>query len=404
MTEATAADEGADDEISLLDLAIVLARHKRLVIGLPLVVAIVAAIVSLVMTPIYTGTARILPPQQSQSAAAALLGSLGAAAGIAGATLGIKNPNDLYVGMIRSRTVADRLIERFALRAAYDADTADDARKALDKRTFVNAGKDGIIVIEVEDEDPKKAAAMANAYVEEIDRLNDTLAITEASQRRLFYEKQLKAAKDGLAGAEVELRKTQERTGLIKLDEQGKAIIEAVARLRAEIAAREVQAGAMRTFATERNPDYVRLQQELAGMRAELAKLEKASSAGGDVLVPTGKVPEAGLEYLRRLRDVKYYETVFELIAKQYELARLDEARDVSIIQVLDKAVPAERRTRPKRALITLLSGAVALFVAVLAAFLREAADRTRRDPAGATRLAQLRTYLTGGNQGGVGS
>ncbi len=404
MTEATAADEGADDEISLLDLAIVLARHKRLVIGLPLVVAIVAAIVSLVMTPIYTGTARILPPQQSQSAAAALLGSLGAAAGITGATLGIKNPNDLYVGMIRSRTVADRLIERFALRAAYDADTADDARKALDKRTSVNAGKDGIIVIEVEDEDPKKAAAMANAYVEEIDRLNDTLAITEASQRRLFYEKQLKAAKDGLAGAEVELKKTQERTGLIKLDEQGKAIIEAVARLRAEIAAREVQAGAMRTFATERNPDYVRLQQELAGMRAELAKLEKASAAGGDVLVPTGKVPEAGLEYLRRLRDVKYHETVFELIAKQYELARLDEARDVSIIQTLDKAVPAERRTRPKRALITVLSGAVALFVAVLAAFLREAADRTRRDPAGATRLDQLRTYLTGGNKGGVGS
>ncbi|GAB4173982.1 MAG: Wzz/FepE/Etk N-terminal domain-containing protein [Rhodocyclaceae bacterium] len=388
--DATAA--GESDEISLLDLALVLAKHRRLVLGLPLAAALVAAAISLVVTPIYTGTARILPPQQSQSTAAAMLGQLGAVAGLAGAGLGIKNPNDLYVGMLKSRGIADRLIERFRLREAYDADTMDDARKALGKRTTVTSGKDGIITIEAEDEDPKKAAAMANAYVEELDRLNDRLAVTEASQRRLFFEKQLKASKDALAGAEVELRRTQEKTGLIKLDEQGKAIIEAVARLRAEIASREVQLGAMRTFATERNPEYVRLRQELSGMREQLGRLEKSSStAEGDILVPTGKVPEAGLEYVRRLREVKYQEAMFELVAKQYELARLDEAKDVSIIQSLDRAVAPERRTRPKRALITVLSAVVALFVAVLAAFVLEALEKARRDPEGAARIAALR-------------
>jgi len=385
-----------DDEIGLLDLALVLAKHKALVLGLPFGAAVVAAIVSLLMTPVYTGIARVLPPQQSQSTAAALLGNLGAVAGIAGGSLGIKNPHDLYAGMLKSRSVADRLIERFKLREAYDADTADDARKALEKRTHITVGKDGIIVIEAEDEDPKQAAAMANAYVEELDRLNDTLAVTEASQRRLFFEKQLRLAKDGLADAEVSLRKTQEKTGLIKLDEQGKAIIEAVAGLRAQIAVREVQLGAaMRTFATESNPDYVRMREELSGMRAQLARLEKSAPGGeGGILVPTGKVPEAGLEYVRRLREVKYGEAMFELIARQYELARLDEAKNSSIIQSLDRAVPPERRTSPKRALITVLTAVVALLVAVLAAFVREAMEKTRRDPEGAQRLDLLRAYL----------
>ena len=390
--------ENRDDEISLLDLAVVLAKHKKLVLGLPLAAALIAAISSLLMTPIYTGTARILPPQQSQSSAAALLGQLGFAAGMAGSALGIKNPNELYVGMLKSRTVADGLIARFDLRQRYDSDTLDEARRKLDKRSRISSGKDGIIAIEVEDEEPKQAAAMANAYVEELDRLNDTLAVTEAAQRRLFFEKQVRLAKEQLADAEVALKKTQEATGLIKLDDQGRAIIEAVARLRAEIAAREIQLTAMRTFATERNPEYVRLQQELAGMRVQLAKLEKSTPAGeGDVLMPTGNVPEAGLEYVRKIRDVKYFETMFELIAKQYELARLDEAKDLSIIQLLDRAVEPERRSRPTRALITVLSAVVALFVAVLVAFVREAGEKARRDPEGARRIELLRRHLRWG-------
>lgn len=384
-----------EDEISLLDLAVVLAKHKEVVLGLPFAAAAVAALVSLLMTPIYTASARILPPQQSQSATAALLGNLGALTGIVPSSLGIRNPADLYVGMLQSRTVADQLISRFDLQKLYETKTLDDTRRGLKDKTSVRAGRDGIITIEVEDTDPKRAAEMANAYVEELDKLTQSLAVTEAAQRRLFFEKQLKQAKDNLAEAEVELKKTQEQTGLIKLDEQGRAIIEAVANLRAQVAAKEVQLTAMRSFATERNPDYIRVQQELAGLRAQLLRLEKTNTAGGgDIFVPTGKVPESGLEYIRKLREVKYHETLFELLAKQFEVAKADEAKDAGFVQVVDKAVPPDKKSKPKRALIVIFTAVVAAFLAVVWAFVREAGERARRDPDRAARLEALRAYL----------
>lgn len=386
-----------EDEISLLDLAIVLAKHKKLILGLPFIAAIVAAAISLLVPNIYTGVTSILPPQQSQSTAAAMLNQLGALAGVAGQTLGIKNPNDLYVGMLKSRTIADNLIARFNLRKLYDKNTADEARKALEKNSRISSGRDGLITIEFEDEDPKRAATLANAYVEELYKLTQTLAVTEASQRRLFFEKQLKLAKDNLATAEVALRQTQETTGLIKLDDQGRAIIESVARMRAEIAAKEVQLGAMRTFATENNPDYIMLSQQLGGLRAQLTKLEKANNTGqGDIFVPTGKVPAVGLEYVRKMRDVKYHEVLFELLAKQYEIAKADEARDASIIQVLDKAVEPERKSKPKRSLIVILTALVVGFLAVLWAFIKEAGEKARQDPQQSERLNLLRRYIRG--------
>jgi len=386
----------ADDEISLLDLAIVVAKHKRLILGVPFAVGIIAAIISLLMTPIYTGTAKLLPPQQSQSSATALLSQLGALSGLAGAAVGIKNPNDLYVAMLKSRTVADSLIQRFKLQALYEAEYMVDARKALDKASEITSGKDGVITIEVEDEDPKRAAGLANAYVEELEKLTQTLGVSEASQRRLFFENQLKTTKSGLADAEIALQKTQEQTGLINLDEQGKAIIEAVATVRAQIAAREIQLRVMRSFATDRNPDLVRSEQELNGLRAQLAKLERTNAVGqGDIFVPTRKVPEAGLEYLRRLRDVKYQETIFELMAKQYELARMDEAKDASLIQILDKAIEPEKRSRPKRFLIVILTVLIAAFLAVLWAFVKEGLESVRRDPERSGRIADLCRYLS---------
>jgi tyrosine-protein kinase Etk/Wzc len=388
-----------DDEISLLDLAIILAKHKKLILGLPLAAAIVAVGITLLLPNIYIGTAKILPPQQNQSTtAAALLGQLGGLAGLAGTALpGLKNPSDLYVGMLKSRTIADKLIARFELKKLYDEETLDETRKVLEENTTIMAGKDGLISIEFEDEEPKRAAAIANAYAEELDRLTQTLAVTEASQRRLFFEKQLKGARDSLSEAEMSLKTTQESTGLIKLDDQGKAIIESVARVRAEIAAKEVQLVAMRTFATERNPEYLLVQQQVVGLKAQLAKLETANVLGaGDILVPTGKIPEAGLEYLRRFRDVKYYEAMFEVLARQYELARIDEAKDAAILQVLDMAIEPEKKSKPKRALIVVITVLVAGFLAVLWAFIREARERAQGDPLQSERLRLIRQYLRG--------
>jgi tyrosine-protein kinase Etk/Wzc len=299
------------------------------------------------------------------------------------------------VGMLKSRTVADNLIARFGLKKLYERETLDDTRRELEQRTAISHGRDGIITIRFEDRERARAAEIANGYVEELYKLTQTLAVTEAGHRRLFMEKQLKLTRDGLANAEVALKTTQETTGLIKLDEQGRALIEAVAALRAQIAAKEVEAGAMRLFATERNPGYLRVQQEIGGLRSELSRLEKTNrAAAGDILVPVGKVPEAGLEYVRRLRDVKYYETVFELLAKQYEIAKIDEARDASIIQVLDPAVEPDRKSRPHRALIVIVTAILALLAALLLALLRDAHARAQRDPEESRKIDSLRDLL----------
>jgi tyrosine-protein kinase Etk/Wzc len=385
-----------DDEISLLDLLIVLAKHKKMILGVTFGAAVVSAIVSLLLPNIYTGTAKVLPPQQSQSSTAMLLGQLGGLAGLAGGSVGFKNPNDLYVGMLKSRTVADNIISRFDYQRHYEKDTLVETRKEFAGNSTIRAGRDGLITIEFEDEDPKRAAAVANAYVTELEKLTQALAVTEAAQRRLFFERQLIQSKDELSRAEVALKETQENTGLIKLDDQGRAIIEAVAGLRAQIAAKEVELRAMRTFTTEHNPDYVRVQQQLAGLRAELSKLERSQvTGGGDVLLSTGNVPEAGLEYLRRYRDVKYQEAMFELLAKQFEAAKIDEAKEAAVIQIVDPAIPPDRKSKPRRLLIIVIATLFGGLVAVILALALHARERAALDPRQALRYAELRRYLS---------
>ncbi len=392
---STSRDSNGGEEISLLDMAIVLAKNKRLVLGLPLVMGLAAFAASYVLPNWYAATARILPPQQ-QSTSATMLSQLGPLAGLAGASLGIKNPSDLYIGMLKSRTIADAVIQRFDLMKLYDEDTLYDTRKELEKRvTIASSNRENIIAIEVEDKDPKRAASMANAYVEELNKLTKTVAVTEAAQRRVFFEQQLVSAKEHLAEAEMVLRRTQESTGLIKLDDQGKAIIENVARLLGQVAVKEVQLTAMRSYATSMNPDLIRVQQELAGLRDQLARVEKErTSKEGNIFVPTGKVPAAGLEYLRNLRDVKYHETIFELIAKQYELAKIDEAKEGSIVQFIDRAVEPDKKSRPRRILIASLTVLVSLFLAVAAVFVKEVLAGVRGDSNQTRRLDLLWHYL----------
>jgi len=382
-----------DEEISLLDLLIVLAKHKWLILGLPFVAAILAVIYSLLLPNIYTGTTKILPPQQSQSTAAAMLGQLGGLAGIAGQSLGIKNPNDLYIGMLKSRTVADNLIKRFDLNKLYDEKYQSNTRKQLEQRSTISSGKDGIIVIEVDDKDPKRAAELANAYVDELTKLTGVLAVSEASQRRLFFERQLAQAKENLTAAEIAARQNLEKGGLAKVDDQGRAMVEVTARLRAQISVKEVQIGAMRTFAAERNPELLMVQQELEALKRELSRIE-GSSPTAAAISKGGEAGSSGLDNLRRLRDMKYYEIIYELLAKQYELAKIDEARDAALIQVMDKAIEPERKSKPKRALIVILTALVVGFLAIIWAFIKEAGERARQNPEQASRLKTLRGYL----------
>jgi uncharacterized protein involved in exopolysaccharide biosynthesis len=384
-----------DDEINLMDLMLVLAKHNRFILKLTGSVAVLAVVVSLLLPNIYTGKTVILPPQQQGSSSASLL--LGQLGGMAGGAVGLKNPSDLYVGLLKSDTVADELIQQFHLSTLYDTKTLTDARKALESASSIAANKDGFITIEFSNKDPKLAAAVANAYVVCLSRLSQTFAIGEAAQRRLFFEKQLKITSDNLGLAELALENTQEKTGLIQVDKQGAAMINAVASLRAQVTAQEVQLATMRSFATEHNPDYIKSEQTLISLKSQLADVERGNVMGdGDVLVPTNKIPEAGLEVMRKMRDEKYQETLYELLSKQYEMAKLDEAREAALIQVVDKAQVPEKKSKPKRALIVLLSTFMAFFVGIVWAFIKEASERAQQDPEQAERMLLLKHYLRG--------
>jgi uncharacterized protein involved in exopolysaccharide biosynthesis len=356
---------------------------------------VVALVVSFLIPAKFIATTRILPPQQTQSSSVAMLAQLNPLAAGLGKDLGLKNPSDLFVTMLKSRTVEDALVSRFELRKVYRYKTFIEAREKLESRSKISAAKDGTISISFEDNDPRQASEIANAYVEELFKLTQRLAVTEASQRRLFFQRQLDQAKQDLGEAEAQLRKTQEQTGLIQLDGQAKAIIESIAALKAQIAAREVQFQRVRLFATEQNPEYQGLQQEMSGLRAQLARVEQTQPGGnGDIEIATAKIPAAGLEYVRRYRDVKYYETIFELLAKQYEAAKLDEAKNAAIIQVMDSAVVPEKRSSPKRSLITAVAFLLAFFCSSIWVIFAEFCQHLREDPETSARLQLFRKYL----------
>lgn len=362
-----------DDEIHLLDLVSALRRQWKLLVILPVITTALAVTVSLMITPKFASTAVLMPPQQQTSGVSAMLGQLGGLAGAAGSIGGLKNPNDLYVGLLESRTIADGLIERFKLKERFKTETMDETRATLTAMREVSNGKDGLISIAIVDKDAKFAADLANAYVDELAAVTQKLAITEASRRRLFFEKQLMEAKEKLAGAEGEMRKMQETTGMLQLEGQVKGIIANEAQLQGTIAAKSVQLKSMRSFATANNPEYVRVQEELRGLQEQLDKLQKGQQKSGDVMIPSGKIPEAGIAYMRSLREVRYSETIFELLAKQFELAKIDEAKDSSLIQQLDLAVPAEKKISPKRAVIVLGGLVIGIALAMFLALARDA-------------------------------
>jgi uncharacterized protein involved in exopolysaccharide biosynthesis len=311
---------------------------------------------------------------------------------VGGGGLGIKNPSDVYVGLLKSRTVADALIQRFDLLKLYDEEYLSEARRQLDRHTTIKTGKEGIVAIEVEDKDPKRAAAMANAYVEELNKLTQTVAVTEATQRRVFFERQLVQAKDNLTAAEIAARQGLEKGGLAQVDAQGRSLIEVTARLRAQISAKEVQIGAMRAFAAEGNPELQRTQQELESARRELARIEGSSPVAA--VGKGGQADSGGLDNLGRLRQVKYYEYLYEFIARQYEIAKIDEAKEGTLVQVIDKAIEPDRKSRPRRAFIVLLTALGALFVSIVWVSILEALIKLKANPERAARLEILKGYI----------
>jgi tyrosine-protein kinase Etk/Wzc len=373
--------QDADDEISLLDLLQTIVDNLRLLVFGPLVVGFMALGISFLIPPTYTAKTQFLPPQQQQSAAASLLASLGSLGGLAGAVGGIKNPADQFIAYMKSVTIQDALIERFKLLERYGAQTKTDARAVLSGNVRLAFSKDGLMSVEVDDKDPKFAAELANAHVEELVRLLSKVATTEAQQRRLFFEKQLAIAKDKLIHSEITLKATGVSGSVLKSNPA--SAVAAVAGLQAAITAQEVKIGAMRGYLAETAPDIKLAINELANLRAQLGKQEK------DTPSTNGKATAEG-DYITKYREFKYHETLFELFSKQFELAKVDEAREGAVIQILDFAQPPERKSKPKKALVAIIATLAAGFSLLLFVFIRQALFSSNQNPESTNKIASI--------------
>lgn len=374
--------EGERAEISLADLLHQLARRKSFLARSVLIVTAIATGVAFLWPPKYRAEAVILTPQPQQPSLTAMaqLSGMGQGGALSGLSLlsgfGFRNTADLYVGILESRTIADALINNFHLKQVYDAKDYYAARKKLARNTEIKAGRDTLIRIRVEDRDPHRAADLTNAYVDALAEQNSRVAVSEASQRRQFFEAQLAKEKNVLSDAELALRNTQESTGLVAPAGQAEGIIRAVSQLHVQILAQQAKIDAMRAYVTEDNPRLKIAKTELNGLQSALIKLERGSHLPGNPELPTSQLPEAGLEYLRKYRDVRYHEALFEILSKQYEAARLDEAKSSALIQVIDRAVIPERRSWPPRTLLIISAAILAVLVASFCVVMTE--SRTR--------------------------
>lgn len=348
---APAADAAqlASDVSELRETLRYLGARRRLLLVAPVVAAVLGLGVSFLMKPVFTSNTLFMPPQQQQSGAASALASLGALAGLAGG--GIKSPADQYVSLMQSDAVTDRLVDRYDLRKVYNVKFRFEAKLALSKHTVITIGKkDGLISVAVDDHDPKRAAAIANDYVAELRRVTATLAVSEAQQRRAFFSKLLADTRDRLTAAQVALQGSGITEGTLKAEPRTAA--ETYATLRAQLTAAEVRLETLQGSLANGAPEVRQQQAAVQALRARVAEAEKTDAAS------TG-----GPDYISKYREFKYQETLFDLMAKQYELARVDESREGGLIQVIDAAEPAEWKSRPHRALIAVMSG---LLTAVL--------------------------------------
>ena len=385
-------------EAGFLKIVVVIARSRRPLALTVFCSMLVSAGLVMLIPVSYTGSAVILAPQPS-STASALLSQLGSLSSLSPDLLeggGVKTPEETYLGILSSRTIADEMIRRFNLQSLYHTSHMVDTRRALAGHTHVEAAKGYLIRINVNDTSAQRAADIANGYVDVLYGINQRLALTQASQRRVFLEQQVNAERDALTKAELDFKSAQEKTGVIQMTAQAELTLRTIAQLRSEMVIRQLQLQQLQSIATEQNEKVSELEAGLAALQGQLSKAERGGSGSetSDYFLSAGKVPAAGLEYARRMRDLRYHEALFETLSKQYEMARLEEAKAPPLLQVVDRAVPLDRKTWPPRTLLVLLAGLFSAVFYVGLALAKDAWARARVEPQNAEQLAILRSVL----------
>jgi tyrosine-protein kinase Etk/Wzc len=364
-----AAEDLKEDEINLLQLLQVIVRRRMLIFKVCTVVVVLSVCYSLTLNNIYTATSTFYPPPRESSlgAFASLLVQASPLQGLGG----MSGSGDLYLAVFKSRTVGDAVVKRLDLQKEYKAKNSEAARKTAQSSVKAVLGKDGLITVSADSKDPQKAAQLANAFVDEMIKRSVQLYVSKAGTERSFLEKRLEAAKVELKNAESDLKTFQEKHKTIKADAQASVAIEGIARLKAEIVVKEVQLATLRNSMTDESGEVKALQAGISQLKSQMGAM--TGSGGGDSIIPaTGNVPSIGVEYVRKLRELKTQELIFEQLSKQYELAKINETKDSSSIQIIDEAVPPINKSKPKRKIIVVLSTITAFFISIVVIFIQE--------------------------------
>ncbi|MEW6658104.1 MAG: Wzz/FepE/Etk N-terminal domain-containing protein [Thermodesulfobacteriota bacterium] len=395
--------------VYILEYLIILAKHGRMIIFVSAAMTVLVYWVFFILPNEYTATARLLPPQQNLTLSGQILDSLGGSkgsalgggggfggmGGMAASLLGLKSPGEIFVSIMYSNTVEDRIIERFNLMKVYKTKYFEEARKRLGKEAKISVGKkDGLITIEVTSINPKLSAEIANAFIKELERLLQELANIEAKGRLAFLEKERQQTSQNLSKSEEALRSFSERNSVLQIDTQTRGALEYIARLRAEIDSKEVSIQVLRQQATPFNYDMVRLETEIKGLKEKLRTAEcQYDSNNSDVCLPTSKTPGLAMEYIRFYRETKFQESLYQLYNKLVQIARMDMARDIAVIQTVDVAQPPEKKSN-RRLFPAFLAGMVTFFIMVLVAFVLEYIQGMKNRENEIQRLSVLKDYL----------
>jgi tyrosine-protein kinase Etk/Wzc len=390
-------ESGLNDgrDFALVDYIRVILKHWRLEVGLFLATCLVTCLASLLLPKEYEATASILPPPENDpgSTLQALVGQSGAGA-LLGGLLSGGGIKDVFIAILKSRTMKDDVIKRFDLVKIYDYTGSKTpmlkAREKLEKMTDIRVSKEGAISVTISSYDAQQSADMANFYVANLDRLNTSINVTDAGGSRIFLEKRVAEAQKALKEAEERLKDYQSRSKAVVLEGQVKAAIEGAAMLEGQIVAAEVQLKTLQTYATQQNPDVIRLREGIDEMRRQLksmgygkeaARSSQVTSSGAmaDFSMPLDSIPSTGLDLIRLIRDAKIQETIFTLLTQQLEQTKIAEAKDIPTVKILDRAVVPEWKSRPKVLLNTAVAALGSIFVGVFLAFFLEYLKGARR-------------------------
>jgi len=375
-----------EDEINLLDYWRVIVKRKVLIGGIVCIAIIASVIYSLTLPAIYASTASIFPPQQEGSMTSGIMSQLGGGlGGLTGSFLGISTPIDTWLAILKSETIRDAIIHRFNLMNAFEAKTMEGARNSLGGMVKIAKSKEGFISITVEDKDPKRAALLANAFVEELDKINNGIMTTSGRRMRVFVEQRLKEAKIELAKGEESIKEFQEKNRAVKIDDQSRIVIDAIGGVKGQLMAKEVELQTLLSYATPFNPQAEILKTQVEELKEKLRELEEGkgkphNTATKDIFIPTAKMPDLALQYARLLRDIKVQQTLYELLTQQYEIARIQEAKDTPTVQVLDVAKVPETMAKSNKRKIVMLSTMTAMFLGIFLSFFMEYIERAKKE------------------------